>query len=52
MLYIYLRTYTFKVRYSAWAGSVIANYDPTGYSGYNGDFESMLTKMKVEVYNK
>lgn len=44
-------TYTFKVQYSAWAGNQIVNYVPSGYSGYNGDTEAMLTKMQVLVYN-
>ncbi|WP_048502105.1 hypothetical protein [Chryseobacterium sp. BLS98] len=44
-------TYTFKVQYSAWAGNQIVNFVPSGYSGYNGDTEAMLTKMQVLVYN-
>ncbi|UCA61409.1 MULTISPECIES: hypothetical protein [Chryseobacterium] len=44
-------TYTFKVQYSAWAGNQIVNFIPSGYSGYNGDTEAMLTKMQVLVYN-
>ncbi|WP_223609566.1 hypothetical protein [Chryseobacterium sp. OSA05B] len=44
-------TYTFKVRYTSWFGSSTVNYVPSGYSGYNGDNEAMLTKMQVLVYN-
>ncbi|REC79535.1 hypothetical protein DRF60_06855 [Chryseobacterium elymi] len=44
-------TYTFKVQYSAWAGNQIVNFVPSTYGGYNGDTESMLTKMQVLVYN-
>ncbi|MGC5744058.1 hypothetical protein [Chryseobacterium sp. NFX27] len=44
-------TYTFKVQYSAWAGNQIVNFVPSGYAGYNGDTEAMLTKMQVLVYN-
>jgi hypothetical protein len=44
-------TYTFKVTYSAWAGNARVNHDPSNYIGYNGDTESMLTKMQVLVYN-
>lgn len=44
-------TYTFKVQYTAWHADTIVNYVPTTYSGYNGDLESMLTKMQVLVYN-
>ena len=44
-------TYTFKVQYSAWSGNQIVNFVPSGYAGYNGDTEAMLTKMQVLVYN-
>ncbi|NML70586.1 hypothetical protein HHL23_12330 [Chryseobacterium sp. RP-3-3] len=44
-------TYTFKVQYSSWFGDQTVNYVPSGYSGYNGDTEAMLTKMQVLVYN-
>lgn len=44
-------TYTFKVQYSAWSGSATVNFVPSGYVGYNGDTEAMLTKMQVLVYN-
>lgn len=44
-------TYTFKVQYAAWAGNQTVNLNPTTYLGYNGDTESMLTKMQVLVYN-
>ena len=44
-------TYTFKVQYAAWSGLAKVNVNPTTYSGYNGDVESMLTKMQVLVYN-
>lgn len=44
-------TYTFKVQYSSWSGDQIVNFNPTTYAGYNGDTESMLTKMQVLVYN-
>lgn len=44
-------TYNFKVQYSAWFGNQLINYNPTPYSGYNGDNEAMLTKMQVLVYN-
>ncbi|PXW16564.1 MULTISPECIES: hypothetical protein [Chryseobacterium] len=44
-------TYTFKVQYSAWFGSATVNFVPSGYGGYNGDTESMLTKMQILVYN-
>ncbi|WP_428229031.1 hypothetical protein [Flavobacterium sp.] len=44
-------TYTFKVQYTAWAGNATVNYVPLTYGGYNGDTESMLTKMQVLVYN-
>ncbi|SEW26313.1 hypothetical protein SAMN05421841_1907 [Chryseobacterium wanjuense] len=44
-------TYTFKVRYTPWKDQQIVNFDPTGYSGYNGDTEAMLSKMQVLVYN-
>ena len=44
-------TYTFKVRYAAWAGAVKVNFNPSTYLGYNGDTEAMLTKMQVLVYN-
>ncbi|MFP3834558.1 hypothetical protein [Chryseobacterium sp. SIMBA_028] len=44
-------TYTFKIQYSAWSGSATVNIDPNTYSGYNGDIETMLTKMQVLVYN-
>ncbi|MFS4471424.1 hypothetical protein [Chryseobacterium sp. T20] len=44
-------TYTFKVQYVAWFGSATVNFVPSGYAGYNGDTEAMLTKMQVLVYN-
>lgn len=44
-------TYTFKVQYSSWFGDQTVNFNPTTYGGYNGDTESMLTKMQVLVYN-
>ncbi|MEN5306876.1 hypothetical protein ABE425_05130 [Chryseobacterium cucumeris] len=44
-------TYTFKVQYAAWSGTAKVNVNPTTYGGYNGDTESMLTKMQVLVYN-
>ncbi|MDR4952747.1 hypothetical protein REB14_11225 [Chryseobacterium sp. ES2] len=44
-------TYTFKVQYAAWSGSATVNFVPSTYLGYNGDTESMLTKMQVLVYN-
>ncbi|SIR58405.1 hypothetical protein [Chryseobacterium sp. RU33C] len=44
-------TYTFKVRYSAWAGTAKVNVNPTPYTGYDGDTEAMLTKMQILVYN-
>ncbi|RLJ32952.1 hypothetical protein CLU97_2422 [Chryseobacterium sp. 7] len=44
-------TYIFKVQYSAWAGTAKVNVVPSTFSGYNGDTESMLTKMQILVYN-
>ncbi|UZT99414.1 hypothetical protein ODZ84_07580 [Chryseobacterium fluminis] len=49
-------TYTFTVKYSSWGnqgggGTQFVNYNPTGYLGYSGDTEAMLTKMQVLVYN-
>ncbi|WP_336704322.1 hypothetical protein [Chryseobacterium indologenes] len=44
-------TYTFKVQYAAWSGNATVNFVPSGYAGYNGDTEAMLTKMQVLVYN-
>lgn len=44
-------TYTFKVQYVAWVGSSTVNFVPSGYGGYNGDTEAMLTKMQVLAYN-
>ncbi|WP_415328203.1 hypothetical protein [Chryseobacterium sp. MMS23-Vi53] len=44
-------TYTFKIQYSSWSGNGTVNFVPSGYSGYNGDTEAMLTKMQVIVYN-
>ena len=44
-------TYIFKVQYSSWSGNQNVNFVPSGYAGYNGDTEAMLTKMQVLVYN-
>ncbi|MDQ1854971.1 hypothetical protein [Chryseobacterium sp. WLY505] len=44
-------TYTFKVQYAAWSGAATVNFVPSGYAGYNGDTEAMLTKMQILVYN-
>lgn len=44
-------TYSFKVQYKSWKGSAKVNHVPSGYLGYDGDVESMLTKMQILVYN-
>ncbi|MEG1312748.1 MAG: hypothetical protein RSD40_00365 [Bacilli bacterium] len=44
-------THIFKVQYSSWFGNCVVNRNPSNYGGYNGDSESMLTKMQVLVYN-
>ncbi|MCW3160841.1 hypothetical protein [Chryseobacterium oryctis] len=44
-------TYTFKVQFKAWSGSQAVNVIPTTYVGYDGDTESMLSKMQVLIYN-
>lgn len=44
-------TYTFKVQYSAWSGNQTVNFVPSSFAGYNGDTESMLTKMQIMVRN-
>ncbi len=40
-------TYTFKVRYSAWAFNGRVNFIPSTYAGYTGDIESMKTRLTV-----
>lgn len=44
-------TYTFKVMFKSWVGSLTVNLNPTTYGGYDGDSEAMLTRMNIDVFN-
>jgi hypothetical protein len=44
-------TYNFNLRYTSWTGTARINYVPSTYTGYNGDSESMLSKMQVMIFN-
>lgn len=44
-------TYTFTLRYTSWAGTATLNYVPSSFLGYNGDGQSMLSRMQVMIFN-
>jgi len=44
-------TYTFRVQYKAWVKNQVVNRDASAFDGFDGDTESMLTKMQILVYN-